>query len=90
MAIRGGLCTLLSAEEVPGIFGSVGAGLGLLVRTVCLTNQIVRYLDLKLGNVLSLVTKPLSCMHISILLLVYPKDLAAHMQRSPTLVPSAI
>jgi len=42
MAIHGGLCTLLSTEEVPGIFGSVRAGLRLLVRTVCLTNQIVQ------------------------------------------------
>ena len=83
---------LLSTEAVLGIFGSIGAGLGLLVRSLpyhsdcaMLTTQ---RLDSKLGNVLSLVTKPLSCMHISILLFVYPKDLAARVQRSPTLVPS--
>jgi len=49
-----------------------------------------QHLDLKPGNVLLLVTKPLSCMHISILLFMYPKDLAARMQCSLTLVPSAI
>jgi len=32
---------LLSAEEVLGIFGGVAAGLGFLVRTICLPNQIV-------------------------------------------------
>ena len=33
---------LLSAEEVLGIFGGVAAGLGFLVRMICLSNQIVR------------------------------------------------
>lgn len=33
---------LLSAEEVLGIFGGVAAGLGFLVRIICLPNQIVR------------------------------------------------
>ena len=42
MAVHGGLCTLLSTEEVLGIVGSVRAGLRLLVCTVCLTNQIVQ------------------------------------------------
>jgi len=33
---------LLGAEEVLGIFGGVAAGLGLLVRVICLPNQIAR------------------------------------------------
>ena len=33
---------LLSAEKVLGIFGGVAAGLGFLVRIICLPNEIVR------------------------------------------------